>query len=48
MKNDDQGFWYPVIDEEKCVDCGCCKNVCPLNNREVTAKEFDLKLNLPK
>lgn len=44
MKNDDQGFWYPVIDEEKCVDCGCCKNVCPLNNREVTAKEFDLKV----
>lgn len=22
------GFYRPVIDEEKCVDCGICKNVC--------------------
>lgn len=29
MVEDRDGFWYPVIDEAKCVDCGLCKTVCP-------------------
>lgn len=27
---DIEGFWYPVIDKEKCVDCGLCEKVCPV------------------
>lgn len=29
MLEDDEGFRYPVIDQEKCVDCGLCRSVCP-------------------
>lgn len=32
MKPDERGFLYPVIDEEKCVDCGKCKSVCEFND----------------
>ena len=30
MIADEQGFKYPVIDEEKCIGCGMCMEVCPL------------------
>lgn len=26
------GFLYPVVDERKCVSCGLCKDVCPIDN----------------
>ena len=28
MKPDEEGFLYPVIDEEKCVNCKTCIKVC--------------------
>lgn len=28
MKEDDEGFLYPIIDNEKCVNCGLCARVC--------------------
>lgn len=31
MITDENGFKYPVIDEKKCVKCGLCEKVCPLN-----------------
>ena len=31
MKEDTEGFLYPEIDNEKCVNCGLCLKVC--NNR---------------
>ena len=30
MKYDDEGFLYPFISDEKCVQCGRCKAVCPI------------------
>ena len=30
MKPDDEGFDYPIIDEEKCVRCYQCIKVCPI------------------
>ena len=32
MQQNYEGFLYPVIDEEKCIDCGACKTVCPTYN----------------
>ena len=30
MVEDEEGFEYPSIDEEKCVRCGMCLKVCPI------------------
>lgn len=30
---DNEGFWYPVVDETKCVECGLCEKVCPIINK---------------
>lgn len=32
MKEDDEGFLYPVVDQGKCVDCKACERVCPILN----------------
>lgn len=29
MEYDDEGFLYPVINEEKCIHCGKCVKACP-------------------
>lgn len=31
VTEDVYGFRYPVIEENKCVDCGLCTSVCPVN-----------------
>lgn len=28
MKEDEEGFFYPVIDEKECIHCNRCKNIC--------------------
>ncbi|CAK7027317.1 MAG: Ion-translocating oxidoreductase complex subunit B [Eubacterium sp.] len=33
MQEKEHGFYYPVIDESKCQNCGLCKMKCPNNNR---------------
>ena len=30
MTADEEGFLYPVVNEEMCMDCGLCENVCPM------------------
>lgn len=30
MKQDDQGFLYPVTDMDRCIDCRLCSAVCPV------------------
>lgn len=30
MKSDNEGFWYPYVDEKSCVECGLCEKVCPI------------------
>ena len=32
FKTDNEGFWYPEIDKQKCTDCGLCEKVCPIIN----------------
>lgn len=32
MKNDSEGFLYPIIDKDRCIDCSLCNNVCPIEN----------------
>jgi len=30
---DNEGFWYPEVNRELCVDCGLCDKVCPIQNK---------------
>lgn len=32
MKPDEEGFLYPLVNIEKCIDCGLCDSVCPVKN----------------
>lgn len=32
MKEDREGFRYPCVDEDKCVECGACEKVCSILN----------------
>lgn len=41
MKPDALGFLYPVVDEDKCIECGLCEMVCEFNDN------YDTSLNLP-
>lgn len=33
MKEDEEGFLYPHIDHNACIDCGLCEKVCPVINQ---------------
>lgn len=35
FKYDEEGFWYPEVDGEKCVGCGACRKVCPFSGDEL-------------
>lgn len=36
LPENNEGFYYPVIDAEKCIDCGLCDKACP----RVEKKEY--------
>lgn len=33
MESDNEGFWYPKIDKNKCINCNLCEKVCPIINK---------------
>ena len=35
MKFDDEGFLYPNVDIEKCIECNLCEEVCPIIHQEI-------------
>ena len=41
MIYDEEGFQYPFINKEKCIECGLCYNICPniIKNEENTIIE---------
>lgn len=39
MKEDEEGFLYPIVNEKKCSNCGLCRKVCPVLNAKVEKKE---------
>lgn len=32
MQSDEEGFWYPKVDQEKCNRCNLCNKVCPIQH----------------
>ena len=37
MQEDAEGFLYPVIDANRCIHCGLCERLCPINNNGNTS-----------
>lgn len=33
LKEDNEGFLYPFVNYETCIDCGICEKVCPVINK---------------
>jgi coenzyme F420-reducing hydrogenase beta subunit len=33
IKSDNEGFLYPEVDTEKCINCGLCEKICPILNK---------------
>ena len=43
FKTDNEGFWYPEVDMNKCTDCRLCEQVCPiLQIGNVKHNDFDI------
>ena len=42
MKPDFEGFLYPFVNAERCVECGLCDAVCPVQN-PVSCDELERK-----
>ena len=36
MQEDENGFLYPIIDNDKCIKCGLCIKTCALQNSKLT------------
>lgn len=32
MREDTEGFLYPIVDDKECIECGLCERVCPMLN----------------
>lgn len=41
FETDSEGFVYPEVNMEKCVDCSLCEKVCPLINSVDTSKNYE-------
>ena len=46
MLIDEEGFWYPKINMEKCIQCSLCEKICPAinvyNNKKAYSKPITL------
>lgn len=42
MKYDMEGFSYPTVNRDLCINCGLCEDVCPIHNSRITNKETDI------
>lgn len=40
FKTDNEGFWYPHVDRNLCVDCGLCDKMCPIQNKANHVKRY--------
>lgn len=46
MQIDDDGFEYPIINNDTCIDCGLCQKVCPVLQYDKRQSLRDLNNNI--
>ena len=39
-KPDEEGFLYPIVDKEKCINCGLCEKTCPIINKKISKEKI--------
>lgn len=39
FKKDEEGFWFPIVDERRCTNCGSCLNKCPVREKLFEEKQ---------
>lgn len=44
MQPDELGFFYPVVDETKCLNCGLCERVCSFNDNYDTSTNLRIPI----
>lgn len=42
MKEDEEGFLYPVADKDVCIDCNLCEQVCPVLRQREEREPLDV------
>lgn len=42
MYPDSEGFLFPIVNLETCIDCGACDKVCPIINQSPSSKPLDI------
>lgn len=42
MQQDEQGFFYPFIDQNRCIHCNQCHSVCPFKSENNTYSKPDI------
>lgn len=40
FKTDNEGFWYPEVDKDKCTDCHLCEKVCPMLHKTDNVERY--------
>ena len=54
LREDSEGFCYPIADDSKCIHCGMCIKICPFNQKQhktrmpVSVKSFAVKNHKPE
>lgn len=41
MEKDEEGFFYPRIDKNNCIECKKCEQACPILQEEIQISERD-------
>lgn len=42
MEENEEGFLYPKIDEERCINCGKCKKTCPQLMQTISENKYKI------